>query len=167
MNLPAPESRFRRALRVAILLVAAFLLQTLVRPAPWIERVAPDFILAAVAGLAMRRGASLGLGLGLGAGLLQDSFSGGLLGIHGSSKPLTAFVIGRIAAQARELSGSLAFVLALVAAGLDAAVLLFLAWVTGAEVTARPLAVGLGLPLTASAGWAAARWLAPPAASTV
>ena len=166
MTSPTPESRSRRALRVAVLVVAAFLLQTVVFPGPWIERLVPDFILAAVFGLAVRRGAGPGIGFGLGAGLLQDSFSGGFLGIHGSSKPLTAAVVAGVAAR-RGLSHAAVLVLAILASVVDAAVLGFLAWVTGADVTGRLRAIAFGIPLTVVAGWLAARWLAPPTVSEI
>lgn len=167
MTVPAPEFRARRAVRVVVLIVAAFLLQTLVRPSPWIEGVAPDFILAAVFAVAVRRGTGLGIGLGVGAGLLQDSFSGGLLGVHGSSKPLVAFLTARVAQRRRPLAKSTVLVLALFAAVMDAAALLFLTWVTGAESAARLRAVAFGIPITAVAGWTAARVLQPPAIESI
>ena len=161
MTSPVPESRTTRVVRVAVLLVAAFLLQTLVRPASWTDSVAPDFILAAVAAIAMRRGAGPGLGLGAGAGFLQDSFSGGLLGIHASSKPATALVIARLATGARGLSGVMVFAFSVIAAVMDAAVLVVIAWITGADLSGRLRAMALGIPLTAVSGWLAAQWLAP------
>ena len=84
--------------RAALAVVAAFLLQTAVWPLTVGDGVTPDFLLATAAAVALLAGTGPAIGFGLVTGLLQDSFSGGLLGMNGFSKPLVVF----LAARARE-----------------------------------------------------------------
>ena len=56
--------------------------------------VAPDIPLIAVVLLALRRGPEFGCAAGFAAGLIQDTASGGLLGVQAFTKSLVGFGIG-------------------------------------------------------------------------
>lgn len=70
-------------------------------PALRIGDVAPDIPLIVVALLALRRGPEFGCMGGFIAGLIQDSATGGLLGVQACTKALTGFVIGAAGARLR------------------------------------------------------------------
>jgi rod shape-determining protein MreD len=59
-----------------------------------IGNVAPDIPLIAVVLLALRRGPEFGCAAGFAAGLIQDTASGGLLGVQALTKSLVGFGIG-------------------------------------------------------------------------
>ena len=149
--------------RAALAVVAAFVLQTAVLPFTAGEGVTPDLMLATVATVALLAGTGPAIGFGLVTGLLQDSFSGGLLGMNGFSKPLVAF----LAARAREYppldSQPGVPLLLLFAAAADLAVLWALGEVAGfAVISSRELgAAGFGIPITVIYGLVAFRFLRP------
>ena len=149
--------------RAALAVVAAFLLQTAVLPLTVGEGVTPDFLLATAAAVALLAGTGPAIGFGLATGLLQDSFSGGLLGMNGFSKPLVAF----LAARAREhppLDTRAGIpLLLLFAAAADLAILWALGEVAGfTAIPARELgAAAYGIPITVIYGLLVVRFLRP------
>ena len=138
-------------LRAGAALIAAFLLQTMFAPlvlaGGWAGGLAagvtPDFFLATAAAVALLAGPGPAIGFGLFAGLLQDSFSGGLLGMNGFSKPLVVFAVAR----AREQPP--------LAAGFGVPVLLLFAAIPARELGAA----GFGIPVTVAYGILVFRFL--------
>src|SRR5687768_17911255 len=63
-------------------------------PALRIADVAPDIPLIVVVLLALRRGPEFGCAAGFVAGLLQDTATGGLIGVQALTKAIIGFVIG-------------------------------------------------------------------------
>ncbi len=150
-------------LRAAGAVVVAFLLQTAVLPLVVPEGVTPDFLLATAAAVALLAGPGPAIGVGLVSGLLQDSFSGGLLGMNGFSKPLVVFAVAR-ARERPPLDGSLGVpVLLLFAAAADLLILWALGEVAGFTVIPRQElgAAGFGIPLTVIYGALVLRFLRP------
>ena len=149
--------------RAALAVIAAFLLQTGVLPLTVGDGVTPDFLLATAAAVALLAGPGPAIGFGLVTGLLQDSFSGGLLGMNGFSKPLVVF----LAARAREyppLDTRAGIPLLLVfASAADLVVLWALGEVAGfTAVPALELgAAGFGIPITVIYGLLVVRFLRP------
>jgi rod shape-determining protein MreD len=149
--------------RASLAVVAAFLLQTAVLPLIVGEALTPDFLLATAAAVALLAGPGPAIGFGLVTGLLQDSFSSGLLGMNGFSKPLVVFLAAR--ARERPPLDTRAGVplLLLFAAGAD----LLILWVLGevAGFTAIPVrelgAAGFGIPITVIYGLLVVRFLRP------
>lgn len=83
-----------RVLDIAVALLAAFLMQTvLVRYLPFFGAYMDLFAVVA-AGFGLARGRMAGLLSGACAGLLQDAFSGGLLGFNGISKTTVGYLSG-------------------------------------------------------------------------
>ncbi len=150
-------------LRAALAVVVAFLLQTAVLPVFAVEGITPDFLLATAAGVALVAGPGPAIGFGVAAGLLQDSFSGGLVGMNGFSKPLVVF----LAARAREHppldTRAGVPLLLLFAAAADLAILWALGEVAGfTAIPARELgAAGFGIPITVTYGLLVVRFLRP------
>jgi rod shape-determining protein MreD len=72
-----------------------------IAPALRIGDVAPDIPLIVVVLLALRRGPEFGCLAGFAAGLLQDSASGGLIGIQALTKAAAGFAIGAAGARFR------------------------------------------------------------------
>lgn len=150
-------------LRAALAVVAAFLLQTAVLPLTVGEGVTPDFLLATAAAVALLAGRGPAIGFGLVTGLLQDSFSGGLLGMNGFSKPLVVF----LAARGREhppLDTRVGIPLLLLFAAIaDLGILWALGEVAGfTAIPARELgAAGFGIPITVIYGLLVVRFLRP------
>lgn len=152
--------------RAALAVIAAFLLQTGVLPLILGGGVTPDFLLATAAAVALLAGPGPAIGFGLVTGLLQDSFSGGLLGMNGFSKPLVVF----LAARAREYppldTRAGIPLLLLFAAAADLVILWALGEVAGfTSVPALELgAAGFGIPITVIYGLLVVRFLRPPPA---
>ena len=150
-------------LRAALAVVAASLLQTAVLPLIVGEGVTPDFLLATAAAAALLAGPGPAIGFGLVTGLLQDSFSGGLLGMNGFSKPLVVFLAAR--ARERPPLDTRAGVplLLLFAAVADLVILWALGEVAGfTTVPGRELgAAGFGIPFTVIYGLLVYRFLWP------
>ena len=148
-------------MRAALAVVAAFLIQTAVLPLVVGDGLTPDFLLATAAAVALLAGPGPAIGFGLVTGLLQDSFSGGLLGMNGFSKPLVVF----LAARAREHppldTRAGVPLLLLFAATADRLILWALGEVAGfTTISARELgAAGLGIPITVSYGLLMVRFL--------
>lgn len=142
-------------------MIAAFFVQTIAFPATGIVSVAPDFLLAATAAVALRSGVGAAIGFGVLAGLLQDLFSGGLLGLNGFSKPLVAFGVARIREDLLlDTPIGIFLLLALAALG-DGVILWALGEVasTGVVPTERMSALALGIPLTMGFGFLFGRFL--------
>lgn len=150
-------------LRAGVALIAAFLLQTGVVPALPLEAVTPDFLLATAAAVALIAGPGPAIGFGLFAGLLQDSFSGGLLGMNGFSKPLVVFVVARARERPPLDSSAGVAVLLLFAAVADLVILWGLGEVAGFQaIPVREFsAAGFGIPLTVIYGALVFRLLRP------
>jgi rod shape-determining protein MreD len=68
--------------------------QATVGPALRIADVAPDLPLILVVLLALRRGPEFGCGAGFVAGLIQDTATGGLIGVQALTKAMIGFGIG-------------------------------------------------------------------------
>lgn len=83
-----------RVLEIAAATVAAFLIQTLGGRYFWPLREYLDLFLLAAACLGLVRGRVVGLCTGTAAGLVQDSFSGGMLGLNGLSKTIVGYLAG-------------------------------------------------------------------------
>lgn len=150
-------------LRAALAVIATFLLQTAVLPLIVGEEITPDFLLATAAAVALLAGPGPSIGIGLVTGLLQDSFSGGLLGMNGFSKPLVAFLVAR--ARERPPLDTRAGVplLLLFAAAVDLVILWALGEVAGfTAIPGRQLgAAGFGIPITVIYGLLMFRFLCP------
>lgn len=84
--------------RATVLLVLAVAAQsTLPRVAVWFSGL--DFVLMAVVAVALRSGPGAGVVAGTLAGLVQDAFGTGLLGIGALGKTLAGFAAGAVAGQ--------------------------------------------------------------------
>ena len=83
-----------RVLDITAALLAAFVLQTVLgRYLPFLG-VYLDLFTVVAAGFGLARGRIAGLVSGASAGLLQDAFSGGLLGFNGISKTTVGYLSG-------------------------------------------------------------------------
>jgi len=83
-----------RRLDIVAALLAAFVLQTVLgRYLPFFGAYLDLFAVVA-AGFGLERGRMAGLVSGASAGLLQDAFSGGLLGFNGISKTTVGYLSG-------------------------------------------------------------------------
>ncbi len=156
-SLPRRRTSGWRAAGTVFILVAAFFVQTILFPMLGIEAVAPDFVMAAVAAIALVRGIVPATLHGAAGGILQDSFSGGLLGLNGFSKTLVAFGISRIREDplvGPSLGVTASSLLILAGALADAVFLWGLRLLTGSPPVpaGRWVAFGLGLPFTVAAG---------------
>ncbi len=152
-------------LRASGALIAAFLLQTAVLPQLGFDGVTPDLLLATAAAVALLAGPGPAIGVGLVTGLLQDSFSGGLLGMNGFSKTLVVFAAAR-AHQRPPLDTTLGVpVLLLFAAVADLLILWALGEVAGfTTIPFRELgAPAFGIPITVTYGLLVVRFLRPKA----
>lgn len=84
--------------RATVLLVLAVAAQsTLPRLALWLSGL--DFVLMAVVAVALRSGPGAGVVVGTVAGLVQDAFGTGLLGIGALGKTVAGFAAGAVAGQ--------------------------------------------------------------------
>ena len=137
-------------LRAGVAVVAAFLLQTVVLPLILGEGMTPDLLLATAAAVALLAGPGPAIGFGLATGLLQDSFSGGLLGMNGFSKPLVVFAVARARERPPLDAAAGVPVLLLFAAVADLVILWLLGEVAGfSTIPERQLgAAAFGIPLT-------------------
>lgn len=79
---------------LALMVFGGGLAHATLAPALRIADVAPDIPLIVVVLLALRRGPEFGCVAGFVAGLLQDSASGGLVGIQSLTKALAGYVVG-------------------------------------------------------------------------
>lgn len=149
--------------RAALAVVAAFLLQTAVWPLTAGDGVTSDFLLATAAAVALLAGTGPAIGFGLVVGLLQDSFSGGLLGLNGFSKPLVAFLAARGRERPPLDTRAGVPLLLLFAASADLAVLWALGEVAGfITIPTRELgAAAFGIPVTVIYGLLVVRFLRP------
>lgn len=77
-------------------ILAAFLLQTIGGRYFWLLQSYLDLFLVASVGFGLTRGRMMGLVTGTTAGLVQDSFSGALLGLNGLSKTTVGYLCGVI-----------------------------------------------------------------------
>ena len=152
---------FRRTLRIIAALLAAFFLQTVALLLVGGAGFGPDLILATVAAIALAHGPAAAIATGTVAGLLQDSFSTGLLGMRGFSKPLIGYGVARVGERLFGAPTGHTAVILLGAAVGDRLVLWLLAEITGAEAAdATPLgAVAAGIPVTVGYGLLLARFL--------
>lgn len=83
-----------RVLEVVLAIVVAFLFQTVAgRYLPFATRHV-DLFTVLTAGFGLLRGRMVGMGAGAAAGLVQDAFSGGLLGFNGIAKTTVGYVAG-------------------------------------------------------------------------
>lgn len=129
-----------RALQVVLAILFAFVVQTL-----WGRYVSPErgyfdlFLLtAAVSGLA--GGRVVGMSAGTAAGLVQDAFSGGMLGLNGLSKTVVGYLAGLVGNRFILRGFPARFMFFLLASATDLAVLFLLGLAVG-----RPLVWGRGL----------------------
>ena len=159
------EDLARKTLRVlaaVVALVVAFFVQTVLFPGLEITTFAPDLILGAVVAAALVLQPIPAILVGAGAGLLQDAFAGGLLGLNGFSKPLLAFGVVRVQGLLRLGSMTAAGMVVTVAVVPDTAIQWGLRAVTAAGPISpeRWTATLYGLPLTAGFGLLTYRVLA-------
>lgn len=152
--------------RAALAVVIGFLFQTAVLPLVVADGMRPDLLLATATGVALLAGPGPAIAAGLLIGLVQDSFSGGLMGMNGFSKPLVAFVVARARAQPPLDTRLGVPVLFLFAAVADLLILWALGAVAGfTSIPGRELgAAGLGIPVTVIYGLLVFRFLRPPPA---
>lgn len=85
-----------RVLEIAVAILAAFLLQTIGGRYLWPLQSYLDLFLVVSVGLGLTRGRMTGLVTGTTAGLIQDSFSGAILGLNGLSKTTVGYLCGVI-----------------------------------------------------------------------
>ena len=83
-----------RVLEVVLAILAAFLVQTVLGRYFSFLNEYLDLFTVVVATFGLLRGRMVGLAAGTAAGLLQDAFSGGLLGFNGISKTTIGFLAG-------------------------------------------------------------------------
>lgn len=148
------SGRFRRTLQITAALLAAFFLQTVALLLVGGAGFGPDLVLASVAAIALTYGPAAAITAGTVAGLLQDSFSTGLLGMRGFSKPLIGYGVARVGERLFGAPTGHTAVILLGAAVGDRLVLWLLGEITGAGAAdALSLgAVAAGLPVTVGYG---------------
>ena len=146
--------RVFRLLAAPASLVTAFFLQTVLFPRLGIEVLVPDLILGAVVAAALILEPIPAILIGTGAGLLQDSFTGGLLGLNGFSKALIAFCVARVHGFLRIGSVAAAGMVVTIAVIPDAGLHWGLRTVTAAAPISpeRWMATLYGLPVTVAYG---------------
>jgi rod shape-determining protein MreD len=83
-----------KALAVVLAIVGAFLIQTLGGRYFWPIRSYLDLFLVTAATFGLIQGRQVGMFAGAAAGLVQDAFSGGLLGLNGASKTTMGYLAG-------------------------------------------------------------------------
>jgi len=81
-------------LRIAISILVALIVQTIGVRALSTSIVYLDAFLLVVVYFAAKKGVLTGILVGAVSGLVQDSFSGGIIGIHGFAKTLVGFFVG-------------------------------------------------------------------------
>jgi rod shape-determining protein MreD len=79
---------------IAVAILAAFVLQTLGARYFWPLESYFDLFLVTTVGFGLTRGRMVGMGTGTAAGLVQDAFSGGMLGLNGLSKTTVGYLAG-------------------------------------------------------------------------
>lgn len=157
----ASADRLRVAARIAAAILAAFFLQTVLLLFGGVLGAGPDLILSTVAAVALVHGPTAAISSGAVAGLLQDSFSTGILGMRGFSKPLVGYGVARIGERLFGAPTGQAAVVILGAGIADQVVVWLLAEVTGVRGAGgtRFGAAALGLPVTVGYGLAVLRVL--------
>ena len=157
----AGADRLRAAARIAAAILAAFFLQTVLLLFGGVLGAGPDLILSTVAAVALVHGPAAAIASGAVAGLLQDSFSTGILGMRGFSKPLVGYGVARIGERLFGAPTGQAAVVILGAGIADQVVVWLLAEVTGARGAGgtRLDAAAFGLPITVGYGLAVLRVL--------
>lgn len=85
-----------RGFQVALAILFAFIIQTL-----WGRYLSPrqayfDLFLLTVALAGLAGGRVMGMGAGTAGGLVQDAFSGGMLGLNGLSKTVVGYLAGLV-----------------------------------------------------------------------
>ena len=83
-----------KALAVVLAIVGAYLIQTLGGRYVWPIRDYLDLFLLVAATFGLIHGRQSGMFAGAAAGLVQDAFSGGLLGLNGASKTTIGYLAG-------------------------------------------------------------------------
>ncbi len=83
-------------LRIVISIVVALVVQTIGVRAFSTRIVYLDAFLLVVVFFAAKEGLLTGILVGAASGLVQDSFSGGIIGIHGFAKTLVGFMVGML-----------------------------------------------------------------------
>lgn len=137
-----------RALGVVLAIVVAFLVQTLGGRYFWLIRSYLDLFLLTAAGFGLTRGRRVGMWSGTAAGLVQDAFSGGMLGLNGLSKTVVGYLSG-IAGQRLMVRGGVGRFLFFSAASATDLVILTLI----GQAVEQPLVIGEGAaPLYFCAG---------------
>lgn len=79
-----------------VLIIAVLTLQIGISDLVAIREVRPDFLLIAVCHISMFQGRFRGILWGFGAGLLEDAFMSGLLGLGALSRSIAAFLAGSL-----------------------------------------------------------------------
>ena len=126
-----------KALAVVLAIVGAFLVQTLGGRYFWPIRNYLDLFSLVAATFGLIQGRQAGMFAGAAAGLVQDAFSGGLLGLNGASKTAVGYLAG-IAGHRLVVRGWAGrFVFFAVATAADLAILAAIG-----QVLERPTVVG-------------------------
>ncbi|HYY41887.1 MAG TPA: rod shape-determining protein MreD [Pyrinomonadaceae bacterium] len=135
-------------LKIGVCVVLAVLLQTTLRQY-WQGLVYVDLLLIIITYFALRRDVVMALVVGCATGLATDAFSGGLLGAHGFTKTLIAYLIAALVTRVM-LDNPLARIPVIAgAAALDAVVYFLLHQMLG-QPSLRPFAETVAYKLIAT-----------------
>ena len=121
-------------------ILAAFLLQTIGGRYFWPLQSYWDLFLVASVGFGLTRGRMMGLVTGTTAGLVQDSFSGALLGLNGLSKTTVGYLCGVIGHWLIIRGSATRFLVFFLASAADLLILSVLG-----QAVERPVVLGEGL----------------------
>ena len=129
-----------RYIDVVLALVVAFVAQTVLgHYLPFLSHYL-DLFTVVVAGVSLMRGRMFGLATGTIAGLIQDSFSGGLLGLNGMVKSTVGYLAGIAGQRLIIRTWSMRALFFIVATLLDITILTFVG-----HLANIPVVVGEGL----------------------
>jgi rod shape-determining protein MreD len=129
-----------RLVEIGAAILVAFLVQTLGGRYFWPLQSYLDLFLVTAVGFGLTRGRMVGMGAGTAAGLIQDAFSGGMLGVNGLSKTTVGYLSGVVGRWLIVRGWGARFLFFFVASAAD---LLILALVGSA--VERPIVIGEGV----------------------
>jgi rod shape-determining protein MreD len=129
-----------RVLEIAVAILVAFLLQTIGGRYFWPLQSYLDLFLIASVGFGLTRGRMAGLVTGTASGLVQDSFSGAILGLNGLSKTTVGYLCGVIGHWLIIRGWATRFLVFFLASVADLLILSVLG-----QAVERPVALGEGL----------------------
>jgi rod shape-determining protein MreD len=129
-----------RFVEIGAAILVAFVVQTLGGRYFWPLQSYLDLFLVTAVGFGLTRGRMVGMGAGTAAGLVQDAFSGGMLGLNGLSKTTIGYLSGIVGRWLIVRGWGARFLFFFVASAAD---LLILALVGSA--VERPIVIGEGM----------------------